>query len=473
MIEVSGLAKSFGDVRAVGGVSFVVPDGVVTGFLGPNGSGKSTTMRLMLGLDHGGGATTFDGRRLTEVASVTRTVGAHLDAKYFHPKRTARAHLRMLATEARVPDSRVDEVLEVFGLTAVAGKRPKGFSLGMGQRLGLAGAVLAEPRALMLDEPANGLDPQSIHWMRDFLTAYAGRGNAVLVSSHLLSEMQLMADHVVVIAKGELVADGTMADLVASSTRNDVLLRTQARGPAGGARRSDRGGVDGQSRGLRCGVGGGCRAGRGRPDRLRSRGSGAGADGPAGVAGAGVPGADRGPGAVPDRFDRGCGMSRILAFEWRRAVSLRSTWGFLGIGMALMVFIAWAAMIFNGTQEGAAPGSRPSMEGVATFDGGGPLGIILITTVCAQAFGHEYRDGTMRLVLSQFPKRAEVFLAKVAVPAAFVIASILLALGIAVAGAALLFDVGAQEGWGAWPPSGCVRSPWGSGGVSSWPVSPP
>lgn len=227
VIEVRGLAKSFGEVRAVGGVSFVVPDGVVTGFLGPNGSGKSTTMRLMLGLDHGGGVTTFDGRRLTDVVSVTRTVGAHLDAKYFHPKRTARAHLRMLATEARVPDSRVDEVLEVFGLTSVSGKRPKGFSLGMGQRLGLAGAVLAEPRALMLDEPANGLDPQSIHWMRDFLKAYAERGNAVLVSSHLLSEMQLMADHVVVIAKGELVADGSMADLVASSTRNDVLVRTR------------------------------------------------------------------------------------------------------------------------------------------------------------------------------------------------------------------------------------------------------
>jgi len=227
VIAVNGLTKSFRKVRAVDDVSFVVPDGVVTGFLGPNGAGKSTTMRLMLGLDHGGGATTFDGRRMTEVESVTRTVGAHLDAKYFHPKRTARAHLRMLATEARVPDSRVDEVLEVFGLTSVAGKRPKGFSLGMGQRLGLAGAVLAEPRALMLDEPANGLDPQSIHWLRDFLKDYAQRGNAVLVSSHLLSEMQLMADHVVVIAKGALVADGTMAELVASSTRNDVLVRTR------------------------------------------------------------------------------------------------------------------------------------------------------------------------------------------------------------------------------------------------------
>ncbi len=227
MIEVKGLAKSFGAVRAVDDVSFVVPDGVVTGFLGPNGSGKSTTMRLMLGLDHGAGSTTFDGRRLTDIEFVTKAVGAHLDAKYFHPKRTARAHLRMLATEAKAPDSRVDEVLELFGLTSVASKRPRGFSLGMGQRLGLAGAVLSEPRALMLDEPANGLDPQSIHWMRDFLKAYAARGNAVLVSSHLLSEMQLMADHVVVIARGSVVADGTLAELVASSTRNDVLVRTR------------------------------------------------------------------------------------------------------------------------------------------------------------------------------------------------------------------------------------------------------
>lgn len=232
MMSVSSLYKRYGSTVAVDDLSFEVPDGQVTGFLGPNGSGKSTTMRLMLGLDHGGGNTTFDGQRLTEVASTTRTVGAHLDAKYFHPKRPARSHLRMLATEARLPDSRVDEVLGIFGLTSVARKRPGGFSLGMGQRLGLAGAVLAEPRNLMLDEPANGLDPQSIHWMRDFLRAYAARGNAVLVSSHLLSEMQLMADHVVVIAAGTLIADSSLAELVAASTRNDVLVRVRA-GDAG------------------------------------------------------------------------------------------------------------------------------------------------------------------------------------------------------------------------------------------------
>ena len=228
MMSVRSVSKRYGSTLAVDDLSFEVPDGQVTGFLGPNGSGKSTTMRLMLGLDHGGGNTTFDGKRLTEVDSATRTVGAHLDAKYFHPKRPARSHLRMLATEARLPDSRVDEVLGVFGLTSVARKRPGGFSLGMGQRLGLAGAILAEPRNLMLDEPANGLDPQSIHWMRDFLRGYAAKGNAVLVSSHLLSEMQLMADHVVLIAEGRLVADSSLSDLVAASTRNDVLVRVRA-----------------------------------------------------------------------------------------------------------------------------------------------------------------------------------------------------------------------------------------------------
>lgn len=236
MIEVSGLSKRYGSTLAVDDLSFTVPDGTVTGFLGPNGSGKSTTMRLMLGLDHGGGTTLYDGRRITELETVSTVVGAHLDAKYFHPRRTARNHLRMLAQEARLPRARVDEVIDLMGLSSVADKAPGGFSLGMGQRLGLAGALLAEPRTLMLDEPANGLDPQSIHWLRDFLQDYAAQGRSVLVSSHLLSEMELMADHVVVIAKGRLVADGSMADIVARSRRNDVLVRTE---PAGRDRLSD------------------------------------------------------------------------------------------------------------------------------------------------------------------------------------------------------------------------------------------
>jgi len=228
-VEAVGLGKSYGAVRAVDDLTFSLEPGVVTGFLGPNGAGKSTTLRLMLGLDRGEGSTLWDGRPLREHPHVTRVVGAHLDAKFFHPSRSARNHLRLLATEARIPATRVDEVLRLVGLQDVGRKRPAGFSLGMGQRLGLAGAILAEPRVLLLDEPANGLDPQSIQWLRDFLKHYAEQGNVVFVSSHLLSEMQLMADHLVVIAGGRMVADETLAEFVSRSTRNDVLVRSADR----------------------------------------------------------------------------------------------------------------------------------------------------------------------------------------------------------------------------------------------------
>ncbi len=226
MIEVRELNKKYRNTHAVNDVSFALPEGQVVGFLGPNGSGKSTTMRLMLGLDFGSGETLYDGKPLSAHKEVTRVVGAHLDAKYFHPKRSAVNHLKMLATEARVSSQRIDEVINIMGLESVAKSAPKGFSLGMGQRLGLAGAILTEPRHLMLDEPANGLDPQSIHWLRDFLKDYAAKGNTVFVSSHLLSEMELMADHLVVIAKGKLISDEPMSSFVARSTGNDVLIRT-------------------------------------------------------------------------------------------------------------------------------------------------------------------------------------------------------------------------------------------------------
>jgi len=226
IVDVQSLSKAYGSVQAVHELSFRVSPGHITGFLGPNGSGKSTTMRLMLGLDHGTGTTLYEGKKLVDHRPVTKVVGSHLDAKFFHPKRTARAHLRMMGSEAGVSRARVDEVLELVGLQGVADKRPGGFSLGMGQRLGLATAILAEPNVLLLDEPANGLDPQSIQWLRDFLTHYAQRGNSVLVSSHLLSEMQLMADHLVVIARGRLIADESMSQFVSRSTKNDVLVRS-------------------------------------------------------------------------------------------------------------------------------------------------------------------------------------------------------------------------------------------------------
>lgn len=222
----TGLAKRFRSVTAVNDVSFSLQPGVVTGFLGPNGAGKSTTMRLMLGLDRGEGSTLFGGKPLVAHRHATRVVGAHLDARFFHPKRTARNHLRMLAADAGVSNARVDEVLELVGLAEVGRKRPRTFSLGMGQRLGLAGAILAEPEVLILDEPANGLDPQSIQWLREFLRWYAQAGRVVLVSSHLLSEMQLLADHVLVITQGTLIADEPMAEFIARSTRNDVFVRS-------------------------------------------------------------------------------------------------------------------------------------------------------------------------------------------------------------------------------------------------------
>ncbi len=224
-IEVLGLDKHFKNVHAVQDLSFTVEPGRVTGFLGPNGSGKSTTMRLMLGLDNGSGQTLFDGKKLTAHSPVTRTVGAHLDAKFFHPKRTAYSHLRMLGAEAGISKARVNEVLQLVGLESVAKKRPGGFSLGMGQRLGLAGAILAEPQVLMLDEPANGLDPQSIQWLRDFLKFYASTGKSVLVSSHLLSEMQLLADDVVVIARGKLIAAESMSKFLARASGSAVVVR--------------------------------------------------------------------------------------------------------------------------------------------------------------------------------------------------------------------------------------------------------
>jgi ABC-2 type transport system ATP-binding protein len=225
-VEVKGLDKHFKNVHAVQNLSFNIEPGRVTGFLGPNGSGKSTTMRLMLGLDNGSGETLFDGKKLTEHSVVTKTVGAHLDAKFFHPKRTAYAHLRMLGSEAGIGKDRVNEVLHLVGLESVAKKRPGGFSLGMGQRLGLAGAILADPQVLMLDEPANGLDPQSIQWLRDFLKYYASTGKSVLVSSHLLSEMELLADDVVVIARGQLIASESMSAFLSRAAGSAVIVRT-------------------------------------------------------------------------------------------------------------------------------------------------------------------------------------------------------------------------------------------------------
>jgi ABC-2 type transport system ATP-binding protein len=226
LVRAEGLGKSYGSTRAVNDLSFEVHPGSVTGFLGPNGSGKSTTMRLMLGLDRGEGATTYDGRTFAELDHPMRHVGTLLEAKPFHPTRRARNHLRMLAAPNRIPDKRVDQVLEMVGLTTVARGKPGKFSLGMGQRLGIAGALLGDPDTLILDEPSNGLDPQGITWLRNLLKHLAGEGRSVFVSSHLLQEMAVLADELVVIGRGRMIANGPVADFLTGSGLGTVEVRT-------------------------------------------------------------------------------------------------------------------------------------------------------------------------------------------------------------------------------------------------------
>jgi ABC-2 type transport system ATP-binding protein len=226
MIVAHELTKRYGEKTAVDDLSFEVQPGVVTGFLGPNGAGKSTTMRLMLDLDHGAGQTRFDGRRFREIRHPMREIGTVLEASAFHPSRSARNHLRMLAAANAISNRRVDEVLALVGLAEVASKRPRGFSLGMAQRLGLAAALLGDPGTLILDEPANGLDPHGIQWLRDLLKLLASQGRTVFVSSHLLPEMSLMADELVVIGRGRLIASGTVDSFVRDFTRRSVLVRS-------------------------------------------------------------------------------------------------------------------------------------------------------------------------------------------------------------------------------------------------------
>jgi len=224
-IEARGLGKRYGSTVAVDDLSFEVRSGGVTGFLGPNGSGKSTTIRLMLGLDNGTGTTTFDGQRYGELDHPMRQVGALLDAKAFHPTRTARNHLRVLAAASKINKRRADEVLEFVGLESVASKKPKNFSLGMGQRLGMAAALLGDPHTLILDEPANGLDPAGIQWLRSFLKDFAAKDHTVFVSSHLLAEMALMADQLVVIGRGRLITSGQVEDFVSAASSTAVVVR--------------------------------------------------------------------------------------------------------------------------------------------------------------------------------------------------------------------------------------------------------
>jgi len=227
MIEARGLSKRYGDKLAVDGLTFTVKPGIVTGFLGPNGAGKSTTMRMILGLDRPtAGDVTVNGRRYADLGAPLHEVGALLEAKAVHTSRSAHNHLRALAATHGIPRRRVDEVIDLVGLTDVARKRAGGFSLGMGQRLGIASALLGDPPTVILDEPVNGLDPEGILWVRNLLKALAAEGRTVFVSSHLMSEMALTAEHVIVVGRGRLIADMSVEELTHGASVNTVLVRT-------------------------------------------------------------------------------------------------------------------------------------------------------------------------------------------------------------------------------------------------------
>jgi ABC-2 type transport system ATP-binding protein len=227
MIEAAGLSKRYGDKLAVDQLSFSVKPGQVTGFLGPNGAGKSTTMRMILGLDAPtSGSVTVNGKPFHQAAYPLREVGALLDAKAVHGGRSAYNHLLCLAQTNNLPKKRVDEVLGLVGLQAVAKKRSKGFSLGMGQRLGIAAALLGDPKVLMFDEPVNGLDPEGILWIRNLMKALAAEGRTVFVSSHLMSEMENTADHLIVIGRGKLVADCTVQEFIDNNSELSIRVRT-------------------------------------------------------------------------------------------------------------------------------------------------------------------------------------------------------------------------------------------------------
>ncbi|PSM42382.1 multidrug ABC transporter ATP-binding protein [Streptomyces dioscori] len=227
MIEVRELTKRYGDRTAVDRLTFSVPPGRVTGFLGPNGAGKSTTLRLVLGLDTPtSGTATVAGRRYAELPAPLRTVGSLLDAKGVHGGRTAQQHLAGLAASNRLPQHRVEDVLGLTGLTDVAGRRVKGFSLGMSQRLGIAAALLGDPAVLILDEPVNGLDTEGIRWIRTLLKSLAAQGRTVFLSSHLMGEMELTADHLIVIGRGRVLADTSVRDFVETNSHTHTLVRS-------------------------------------------------------------------------------------------------------------------------------------------------------------------------------------------------------------------------------------------------------
>ena len=432
MIEARGLVKRYGSTMAVNDLSFSIRPGVVTGFLGPNGAGKTTTMRMILGLDAPTqGSVTVGGRSYRDLPAPMREVGALLDAKALHGGRRARDHLLCLAQSNGIPRRRVDEVLRIVGLEGVARRRAKGFSLGMGQRLGIASALLGDPAVLIFDEPVNGLDPDGIHWVRTLLRALAAEGRTVLVSSHLMSEMALTADHLLVIGKGRLIADTSVDEFVRSSSRQSVHVRSpQAAELAARCRRGrrhrpgrdrprrHRDHRDGQRRGGKAG-----RRPWHRPVRAHPR---------PGLAGGGVHGTDPRQRGVPggrgdpmtDAMIARTGLDHRAAFhastfgdvlrsEWTKLRSVRSTfWALtatvvLGVGLGAVISAAAA----HGYAKSSVSGKLSWDPTAVSLDGIGiaTLAIAVLGVLCVSS---EYSSGMIRTSLIAVPKRGRVLAAK-------------------------------------------------------------
>ena len=432
MIEARGLVKRYGSTMAVNDLSFSIRPGLVTGFLGPNGAGKTTTMRMILGLDAPTqGSVTVGGRSYRDLPAPMREVGALLDAKALHGGRRARDHLLCLARSNGIPRSRVDEVLRIVGLEGVARRRAKGLSLGMGQRLGIASALLGDPAVLIFDEPVNGLDPDGIHWVRTLLRALAAEGRTVLVSSHLMSEMALTADHLLVIGKGRLIADTSVDEFVRSSSRQSVHVRSpQAAELAARCRRGrrhrpgrdrprrHRDHRDGQRRGGKAG-----RRPWHRPVRAHPR---------PGLAGGGVHGTDprqRGvPGGRGDPMTdamitrtgpdhraafRASTFGDVLRSEWTKLRSVRST--FWALTVTVVLGVGLGAVISAAAAHGYA---KISVSGKLSWDPTGvslagmaiaSLAIAVLGVLCISS---EYSSGMIRTSLIAVPKRGRVLAAK-------------------------------------------------------------
>ena len=432
MIEVHELTKRYCGAVAVDGLSFAVRPGRVTGFLGPNGAGKSTTMRVILGLDSPtSGWATVNGQPYQRLSRPLNQAGALLDAGAVHCGRTARDHLRAVAASNGIGARRVTEVLGLVGLDGVAGRRVRGFSLGMKQRLGIAAALLGDPPVLMFDEPVNGLDPEGIHWIRGLLKSLAAEGRTVFVSSHLMSEMALTAEHLIVIGRGRLVADAAIEEFVRQSSRSDVLVRSPAGGALAGLL-SQQGGDGHRENGRR--------TRRDRPGRRRDRRPGprarhhpARAHPQARLAGGGVHGTHPGQRGLPRRparrYTEGCltmtttaivavpARARdVLASEWIKFRSVRSTYLTL-----LLAAVAAVSIGYLVTHSDATHWSTMTAQARAAFDPVGDsftgLGIAQLAfgALGVLAISSEHTTGLIRTTFASAPRRRAVIAGKAAV----------------------------------------------------------